>query len=118
MQSRERRTLVQQIARWVSEGLLLQKMQERQEKRFGRLRLKLTYLILRIIYADAKGNYPHKFDPHEMHRKVNALGFNVSLNLTLAIVDEMRYREKIEARDGSFNIEHYYCLGEIDLPKD
>ncbi|MCC2630453.1 MAG: hypothetical protein K0S38_262 [Candidatus Paceibacter sp.] len=94
------------------------KMRESVKKRkleFKRLFPHIRIAILRAIYEEADGQFPHDFDPTKLIKKVRLNGQRVSANLFWATFKHFGTREKCAERDGSFNIEHHYCSGKVPL---
>lgn len=94
----------------------IERLTTAQKKDFGKLFPHVRALILRKIYEQAKGVFPHKFDPVVLRRDLARDGHLINPELFFETVERLGPRgEKCEVEEGSFNIEHHYCLGRVKL---
>ncbi len=95
----------------------LESLEKIQKSALARMEADLKSAILQQIYKDSRGSFPHKFDPHDLHPKLRKAGIKVSLFLLIEMIDNMGLVDGIERRDGSFGIDHYYCLYKVRMKR-
>ncbi len=103
------------LANFTDHGKQLRRSYAARKQSFKKLFPYARIAILRAIYEEADGKFPHDFDPVVLMKKVRLNGHRINSDLFWGTFKQFGIREKCSTREGSFNIEHHFCTGKVPL---